>query len=45
MLPFGTYFSQVPTIVLNDSGSVDGHALELLPEMVQRYAPAAQTTL
>jgi hypothetical protein len=38
MIPSGTYYSQVPTTVLNDSGSVDGHALDLLPEMVHRYA-------
>ena len=41
MVPSGTYYSQVPTTVLNDCGSVDGHALDLLPEMVERYATAA----
>jgi glycosyltransferase involved in cell wall biosynthesis len=41
MIPSGTYYSQVPTTVLNDSGCVDGHALDLLPEMVRRYAPVA----
>jgi hypothetical protein len=41
MIPSGTYYSQVPTTVLNDSSSVDGHALDLLPEMVLRYAPVA----
>ncbi|MBW3632690.1 MAG: glycosyltransferase [Chloroflexi bacterium] len=41
LIPSGTYYSQVPTTVLNDSGSVDGHALDLLPEMVRRYAPVA----
>ena len=40
MVPSGTYYSQVPTTVLNDRGSVDGHALDLLPEMVARYATA-----
>lgn len=39
ILPSGTYYSQVPTTVLNDRGTVDGHALDLLPEMVARYAP------
>jgi hypothetical protein len=39
ILPSGTYYSQVPTTVLNDCGTVDGHALDLLPEMVARYAP------
>ena len=38
MVPSGTYYSQVPTTVLNDAGGVDGHALDLLPEMVRRYA-------
>src|SRR5215210_6886324 len=37
MVPSGTYYSQVPTTVLNDRDSVDGHALDLLPEMVERY--------
>ena len=45
MVPSGTYYSQVPTTVLNDHGSVDGHALDLLPEMIERYAPAADTLL
>ncbi len=44
MLPSGTWYAQVPTTVLNDAGTVDGHALDLLPEMVERYIPAAQTT-
>jgi hypothetical protein len=38
MLPAGTYYSQLESTVLNDAGSVDGHALALLPEMVRRYA-------
>jgi hypothetical protein len=25
--------------VLNDNGTVDGHALELLPEMVEKFSP------
>lgn len=41
IVPSGTYYSQVQTTVLNDQGTVDGHALELLPEMVERYAPAS----
>jgi GT2 family glycosyltransferase len=40
MVPSGTYYSQVPTTVLNDRNCVDGHALDLLPEMVERYATA-----
>jgi GT2 family glycosyltransferase len=39
LMPSGTYYSQVPTTVLNEAGTVDGHALDLLPEMVARYAP------
>lgn len=39
IVPSGTYYSQVPTTVLNDAGTIDGHALELLPEMIARYAP------
>lgn len=37
ILPAGTYYAQVPTTVLNARGTVDGHALDLLPEMVARY--------
>jgi hypothetical protein len=40
-MPSGTYFSEVPTTVLNEVGTVDGHALDLLPEMIERYAPMA----
>ena len=45
MVPSGTYYSQVPTTVLNDQDSVDGHALDLLPEMVERYATAVDMQL
>lgn len=38
LMPSGTYYTQVPTTVLNAAGTVDGHALDLLPEMVERYA-------
>ena len=37
VLPSGAYAQEVPTTVLNPSGSVDGHALELLPEMRARF--------
>lgn len=37
--PSGTYFSEIPSTVLNDQGTVDGSALSLLDEMVQKYAP------
>ncbi len=42
LVPSGTYFSEMPSTVLNDKGTVDGHALELLDEMVEKYA--AETT-
>ncbi len=42
ILPSGTYYSQVPSTVLNPRGAVDGHALALLPEMIERFA---RTTL
>ena len=38
IVPSGTYYSQVESTVLNDAGTVDGHALELLPEMVRLHA-------
>ncbi len=37
IIPSGTYHSEVPSTVLNPEGTVDGHALELLGEMVERY--------
>jgi len=39
ILPSGTYHSELPSTVLNDRGTVDGHALSLLPEMIERFAP------
>jgi len=39
ILPSGTYHSEMPSTVLNERGTVDGHALSLLPEMIERYAP------
>lgn len=41
IVPSGTYSSQVPTTVLNEAGTVDGHALELLTEMIERYTPSS----
>src|SRR6185312_5101291 len=38
IVPSGTYYSQVPTTVLNEAATVDGHALDLLAEMIERYA-------
>lgn len=39
IIPSGTYHAEVPSTVLNDRGTVDGHALDLLPEMIEKYAP------
>jgi GT2 family glycosyltransferase len=39
MIPSGTYFSEIPSTVLNDNGKVDGSALDLLDEMIEQYAP------
>ncbi|MGI0486671.1 glycosyltransferase family 2 protein [Pantanalinema rosaneae CENA516] len=39
IVPSGTYHAEVASTVLNPQGTVDGHALELLPEMVARYVP------
>jgi GT2 family glycosyltransferase len=41
LMPSGTYHAEVPSTVLNDDGKVDGHALELLPEMIERYVGSA----
>ena len=41
IMPSGTYHAEVPSTVLNPTGTVDGHALDLLPEMVARFAPEA----
>jgi glycosyltransferase involved in cell wall biosynthesis len=43
MLPSGTWYAQVPTTVLNDAGTVDGHALTLLPEMIEHYISTEET--
>ena len=39
LIPSGTYFSQVASTVLNDNGTVDGSALDLLEEMAEKYTP------
>ncbi len=39
VLPSGTYFSEMPSTVLNEKGTVDGSALDLLEELVEKYAP------
>lgn len=38
IIPSGTTYAQVETTVLNAAGTVDGHALDLLPEFAARYA-------
>lgn len=40
ILPSGTYFSEVETTVLNAQGTVDGHALDLLPALLRHAEPA-----
>jgi len=40
IMPSGTYHTELPSTVLNERGTVDGHALALLGEMVARYAAA-----
>jgi len=35
LVPSGTYYAEVPSTVLNDRGTVDGHALDLLPELLR----------
>ncbi|HZO73128.1 MAG TPA: glycosyltransferase family A protein [Ktedonobacteraceae bacterium] len=44
LVPSGTYYSQAPTTVLNEAGTVDGHALDLLDEMIERYASQSAIT-
>jgi GT2 family glycosyltransferase len=39
IIPSGTYHSEMPSTVLSGEGTVDGHALDLLPEMVSVHAP------
>lgn len=41
IMPSGTFYAEVPSTVLNDEGTVDGHALDLLPELVARYCGPA----
>jgi GT2 family glycosyltransferase len=36
IIPSGTFHSELPSTVLNEQGTVDGHALELLPEMIRQ---------
>ena len=38
IIPSGAYHAEVPTTVLTAAGTVDGHALDLLPEVIARYA-------
>jgi GT2 family glycosyltransferase len=42
ILPSGTYFSEVPTTVFDSTGRIEQHALSLLPEMIERYAPGTE---
>ncbi|MGE5655546.1 MAG: glycosyltransferase family 2 protein [Actinomycetota bacterium] len=45
IIPSGTYHAEVPSTVLNPAGTVDGHALDLLSEMIARYAPETEQVL
>ncbi|WP_447978031.1 glycosyltransferase family 2 protein [Candidatus Nitrospira bockiana] len=45
IMPSGTYHTEVPSTVLNERGTVDGHALDLLPEMIARYAGGREAPL
>jgi glycosyltransferase involved in cell wall biosynthesis len=40
LVPSGTYYSELQSTVLNSDGKVDGHALDLLPEMVEKMEKA-----
>jgi glycosyltransferase involved in cell wall biosynthesis len=42
VIPSGTFYSQAPSTTLNARGTVDGHALDLLPEMIERFVPSAE---
>lgn len=37
IIPSGTWHAELPSTVLNDQGTVDGHALTLLDEMVAQF--------
>jgi GT2 family glycosyltransferase len=45
IMPSGTYYAQIDSTVLNAAGTVDGHALALLPELIPRYAPATEQSI
>lgn len=39
IVPTGTYFSEVATTTFSPKGTVDADAVDLLPELVEKYAP------
>lgn len=39
LMPSGAFHAEEPSTVLNPAGRVDGHALDLLPEMLARAGP------
>lgn len=41
IIPSGTYHSELPSTVLNDGGTVEGHALDLLPELALEVQAAS----
>jgi hypothetical protein len=38
-VPSGTYHAQVETTTFSPEGTVEADAVDLLPELVERYAP------
>ena len=42
IIPSGTFHAEVSSTVLNEQGGVDGHALDLLPEMAAKYCSPEQ---
>jgi GT2 family glycosyltransferase len=45
VVPSGTYHSQVETSTLSPEGTVSADAVDLLPELVERYAPQTGSDL
>ena len=41
IVPSGTYHAEVPTTTFSPAGTVDADALQLLPELVERFTPRA----
>lgn len=39
IVPSGTYHAEIPSTTFSPEGTIDADAVELLPELIQRYAP------